>query len=84
VAEAGEGEAAEQLTGFEKHATSVLFAVRANQEQGLLEVFRHEEAGTLNVRPKPGAATAKEAGETIMMLYDAITEELRRRGALDE
>jgi hypothetical protein len=82
VAEMGEGETAERLTGFEQHDTQVLLAVRGNQERGLLEVLRHEAAGTLNVRPKPGAATPKEAGETIQMLYDAIELELRRRGVL--
>lgn len=84
MAEEREGAAAERVTGFEQHDTKVLLAVRANQERGLLEVLRHEEAGTLNVRPKPGAATPKEAGETIMMLYDAIGAELKRRGVLKE
>ena len=82
MAEEREDAAAERVTGFESHDTEVLLAVRELQKQGLAEVHRHWEAGTLEVRPKPGAATAKEAGETIQMLYDTITLELQRRGAL--
>lgn len=69
--------------GFSKYPTSVLLAVRERQEQGLAEVHRHWQAGTINVRHKDGAATAKEAGETIVMLYDAITLELQQRGVLE-
>jgi hypothetical protein len=82
MAEEREEQAVRLVTGFEKYDTDILLAIREGQENGLAEVLRHEEAGTLHVRPKPGAATAKEAGETIMMLYDAITLELRQRGAL--
>lgn len=83
MAEERQGEAVARLTGFEKYSTETLQSIHRKQEEGLAEVHRRWEAGTVNERPKPGAATPKEAGETIMMLHDGITAELRRRGVIE-
>lgn len=70
--------------GFDRYDTEVLLAVRKKMRGGLAEVVASERAGTLHARRKPGAATPKEAGETIQMLLDGVDAVLRERGIGDE
>lgn len=76
--QAGAGEDA--LTGFEGYSTEVLEKIRANLAGGLDRVAAHHTAGTLDDRPKRGAATPREAGYTILMMSDQIEKVLRQRG----
>ncbi len=90
MAETDEAAAADPVTSFEKYDVDTLKAIRQNLIGGIDRVGQRLEfeddkiigMGTALVRPKDGAATPIEAGQGIVMLFDTITRELRKRGAL--
>jgi hypothetical protein len=83
MAEEAKAGAADAVTGFEHASTETLLKIRRNMAGGFGQVYDHQQAGTLDIRPKAGAATPREAGQTIVMLFDGITVELQRRGVME-
>jgi len=68
------------VTGFERYETDTLLRIHANLRNGSKQVAMSEAAGTLHVRPKPGAATPSEAGFTFVALLEGINHVLASRG----
>jgi hypothetical protein len=90
VAEESTEAATDVLTGFEKYDVETLLKVRQNLIGGINQVGERMEfdgneivgMGTALIRSKEGAATPAEAGQVIVMLFDTVTLELRKRGVL--
>lgn len=67
------------LTGFEHCPDEVLHIIRDNLLRGLDRLAAVGAQGQLDVRPRPGAATPREAGYTFAMLLGGIEATLRSR-----
>lgn len=83
MAEANQEADAHRVTGFERYETEVLMTVYRNQLNGMAQIHEHEEKGTIDQRRKPGAATPREFGGVLVMLYDNVKAELIKRGELE-
>lgn len=93
MADADKGVAPEPLTGFEGYSLDVLRRIKENLDRGIDKVGefwlqdqrdgKGPDEGTLNQRPKPGAATPREAGAAIQALLDSIEKTIKQKEELE-